>query len=537
MSKKLSITGKDIESLNSLEWAKRNRIIRAGTKQQPFSIVRDPYCYPFLKDIYHSRGVGGPKHIVVCKPRQVGLTELAINSALYAIDIFGANTIYTLPGQKELRGFAGARVNEIIRNSPKVSGLFSNIDNLDLKVGRSASLYFRGTNSAAGLEEVPADYVIRDEIDQMNQENAAMILEALGGSFLKWILDLSHPTYPGRGIHALYKDSSQHKWFFICPYCGAEQELSWEGNIDPVNFCYVCSQCYAVLEKAHLCNGFYKATYPEHRIRGYHFTQILSPTVELYEQVMKWERAKGIPYKMRLFHNTVLGLAYAESSKKLTEDDIRAIMTGPGSPYSAEESVMGLDVGSGLHLWVQAGDNLIATALLNEWDELDGYIKRYNPKCVVIDAGPEGHKAKEVCIALRERKIEAWLCMRSDGLSGNRIIDENTLTIKVNKTEQFDEFFARLLGMELPVNLPQDAISQIIAPIRTYRTKPDGSKVGMWDKGISHFADAGSYAMEAAKQIESKYTIPTDIVIPKITGRSRWKEKLTGDELHTRTYR
>ena len=114
MNKDIGITDAEIEQLNCLEWSRRNRVIRAGTEQKPFSITKEPYCYPFLKDIYYSRGVGGPRHIVVKKPRQVGLTELAINSALYAIDVFGANTIYTLPGQKELRGFAGARVNEII---------------------------------------------------------------------------------------------------------------------------------------------------------------------------------------------------------------------------------------------------------------------------------------------------------------------------------------------------------------------------------------------------------------------------------------
>jgi len=130
---------------------------------------------------------------------------------------------------------------------------------------------------------------------------------------------------------------------------------------------------------------------------------------------------------------------------------------------------------------------------------------------------------------LREKGIDAWLCMRSDGLSGHRIIDDDSMTIKVNKTEQFDEFYARLLSMELPSNLPQEAVDQLVAPIRTYRTKPDGSKVGYWEKGICHYADSGSYAMEAAKQMESHYIIPKDIIVPQITGKSRWKGRLTGD--------
>jgi hypothetical protein len=522
----MKISPEDIQKLNSLEWAKRNRVMWVDGKKEMFSISKPPYVYPFLKDIYYSRCIGGPKHLVAMKPRQVGLTELAINTALYAIDQFTANTIYLLPGQKELRGFAGARVNEIIRNSPRIGELFSNIDNLDLKAGKAASLYFRGTNSAAGLEEVPADYVIRDEIDQMNQENAAMILEALGGSFLKWVLDLSHPTYPGKGIHAVFKDSSQHRWMFICPHCGAKQEVTWEGNVDIENHQFVCSQCYKWVTKDDLCGGFYEPLFPQNPVRGFHFTQLLSPTVDLSEQIIKWNKAQGIPYKVRIFYNTVLGLPYAETSKKLTEEDVRKIMTAPSMPYSAPESVMGLDVGSGLHLWVESGNTVLNFSVLDGWDELDSYIKRYNPACVVIDAGPEGHKAMEVCSKLRANGIDAWVCMRSDGLKGNRVIDDNIMMIKINKTEQFDEFYARLLSMSLPSNTPQEVVYHLVEPVRTYRTNTDGSKVGVWEKGISHFADAGSYAMEAAKQLETRHHVPTNIVVPNLESVSRWRGRI-----------
>ena len=532
MTNELKITDKDIERLNCLQWTKANRIVKSKIELRdvPFSIDTPPYVYPFLKEIYYNRCVGGPRHLVIMKPRQIGATEFAINSAFYANDVFSANVIYCLPGQSDLRKFSGARINEIIRTSPKIRSLFSSTDNLELKVGRNASIHLKGMQSEAGLEETPADYVIRDEIDQMPPANAAMILEALGGSFLKWILDLSHPTYPGKGIHESYRESSQGTWMFICPHCGAKQNLSWEGNVDVTNYCYKCAQCYKRLEKKDFWSGFYEHKIPDHRVRGFQFNQIMSPTVDLEDQIIKWNLAQGIPYKMRIFHNTVLGLPYAENSKKLTEESVRDLMKDqPHMAFKADESVFGLDVGSGLHLWVQSGENMLTVALLDDWGELDKYVDRYNPKCVVIDAGPEGHAAKTMVEELRKKGIDAWMCMRSDGLAGHRVIDDNTMTIKVNKTEQFDEFYARLLGMNLPSNLPQEAIDQLVAPVRTYRTAPDGSKKGIWDKGICHFADSGSYAMEAAKQMESHYIIPKDIIVPQITGKSRWKGRLTGD--------
>jgi len=531
MTNELKITDNEIARLNCLAWAERNRMVRSKIelKSVPFSISNPPYLYPFLKEVYYSKSIGGPKHVVIQKGRQIGCTELALNAAFYAMDVFSANVMYCLPGQGDLRTFAGSRVNSIIRESPKIKAMFSSVDNLDVKVGRSSSLFFRGMNSPAGLEETPADFVIRDEIDQMPPAHALMILKSLGGSFIKWILDLSHPTLPNHGINAEYRESSQGHWMFLCPHCGTKQELTWENNIDTINFAYRCAECHKRLEKKDFWTGFYEHKNPKHPVRGFHVSQIQSPTVDLDDQVIEWNLAQGKPYRLQIFYNTILGLPYASNAKQLTEENVRDLMSGPHMAFKAEESVMGLDVGGGLHLWVQSGDNLLTIAMLEEWDELHAYIDRFKPKCLVIDAGPEMHKGREVCAALREKGIDAWLCMRSDGLSGHRIIDEDAMMIKVNKTEQFDEFYARLLSMELPSNLPQEAIDQLVAPVRTYREKPDGSKVGAWDKGICHYSDAGSYAMEAAKQMESKYIIPKDIIIPQMKKESRWRGRITGD--------
>jgi len=523
----------DVEKLNPLYWAQRNRMIRIGTETLAFSISRDPYFYPFLKDIYFALGVGGVKHVIIMKCRQIGCTELSINAALYAIDVFGMNVIYTLPGQQELRDFSGARFGRVVKSSPRIKDMFTSIDNLDLKVGKSASLYFRGTNSPAGLEEVPSDFVILDEVDQMIPAHADMILKSLGGSFHKQKLHLSHPTDIAHGIHALYQDSSQHEWMFNCPHCKERQDVDWHRNVDLKNCRLICAACGKEVTKQDLWNGYYVAKNPKHRIRGFHFNQLLSPTVDLEEQIIEWNNALGVPYKMKIFYNTVLGLPYAESARQLTQDDIRSLMTGESMPYYASETVMGLDVGSGLHLWVQRDNSLLRVELLQEWDELEGFISRYNPKCLVIDIGPESHKGAEVCRNLRERGIDAWLCMRSDGLKGNRIIDENTMTIKVNKTEQFDEFYSCLGEMKLPNNLPQDAINQLVAPVRTLKKKPDGSREGMWNKGISHYADAGAYALEAAKQVKLKKHIVTDFIVPSLSGESKWRGRF-GEELRER---
>jgi len=126
MTNELKISESDIARLNCLAWAERNRMVKSKVelKSVPFSISKPPYLYPFLRDIYYSKSIGGPRHTVIQKGRQQGATELAINAAFYAMDVFSANVIYCLPGQGDLRTFAGSRINSIIRESPNIRRCF-----------------------------------------------------------------------------------------------------------------------------------------------------------------------------------------------------------------------------------------------------------------------------------------------------------------------------------------------------------------------------------------------------------------------------
>ncbi len=521
--KNFEMTAADAQQLNCLQWAMHNRIIRDGSKDVPFSIDRPPRMYPFLKDLYYSVGAGGPAHTCLQKPRQVGATEWAINSSLYIIDVLGVNVIYMLPGQKELRSFAGARVNDIIRTSPHIRSLFSDIDNLDLKVGTKASLYLRGSHSAAGLEEVPAGAVIRDEIDLMSPDRAAMALQALGGSFIKIIIDLSHATEPEHGINLQYLQSSQQYWAFACPHCSEVQDVSWDNNVDIENEVFICRACKKVITKDDMWKGFYISRDPKNPTAGFHFSQLISPTVTLHEQIDQFKKSKGRPYLEKIFYNTVLALPYAESAQRWTEEDVRSIMIGHPMSSFARDTVMGVDVGSGLHLWVQQGSRVVYVDRLSDWSEIIDTVKRFDVKSFVADAGPEYHKSREVCAQLRKMGVMAWVCSRSDGMVGNRTVDEDSLVIKVNKTEQFDEFYSRLADLQLPSNFPQEAIDCLTAPIRTTRTIPSGGKVGIWVKGIAHYADAGSYAMEAQKQMETPSAFNLDFTLPEFKSQSRWR--------------
>jgi len=491
--------------LNALEWSAAHSKIRieGGGQWTPFSITTPPYLYPFLKEIYFQIGHGGPEHIVMQKGRKVGATTLALNAILYNIDEYKVSALYGLPKERHLRDLVNGVFDPLIRNAPYIQNMFTDTDNQGLKVGPHGSLYFRGTQSEEGVEVLAVGCIIRDELDQMDPSNAARILECMSGSMRKFLFDLGHPQYPDEGINAQYKRSSQGEWNFTCPHCGTKQPLSWEGNVDVEKKIFICSHCGEEVQKTDLWEGEYVHADPGNPVKGYHVSQLLSPTQSLESQIITWHEAQGVPYKMQNFYNNVLGLPYAEGSKKLTKEDVRKLMIGPPMANYGDGGSVGVDVGAGLHYWVQEGNTLVRVGMAGEWDELETIIEAFNPKIAIIDAGPELHGARSFASDLRDKGINAWLCIRSGGMEGKRKVDEDAHTITVNVTEQFDKFYSGLRDIKLPIDLPDEAISHLCNPVRVTKKLENSVVKSVYHKGISHFADAGCYANEGIVGTES----------------------------------
>jgi len=236
----------------------------------------------------------------------------------------------------------------------------------------------------------------------------------------KFLFDLGHPQYPDEGIHAEYQRSSRGDWYFTCPYCGTNQLLTWEGNVDIKNNKLICSHGGAEITKNDVWRGKYIHADPANPVKGYHVSQILSPTQSLESQIIMWKEAQGVPYKMRNFHNNVLGLPYATGAKKLTVADVHNLMTGPPMANYGNGGSVGIDVGAGLHYWIQEGNVLVRVGVASGWEDIKITIGSFNPSIVIIDAGPEFHGARNLASDLRENGINSWLCRRSGGMEGKR---------------------------------------------------------------------------------------------------------------------
>jgi len=509
---------------NALEFAIQHINIQEASTGRfiPYSAKN----WPFLVDIYRQFHPGAHHiHNVIKKPVQLALTTLGLNVTYYFCGGLKQNALYTLPVQGQLGQFAHNRIDPQIRNSPHLRGLFSNISNVGLKQAGDNAIYLRGMQSTAQLEEVPAGLVVRDELDRMVKENRDQAHDRLQGSPWDWKLDLSHPTHPGEGIDWLYSLSSMGEWQYTCPTCKTTQAITWEGNVDLERGIHVCSNSYCRCDTPREWFWKYGAYYhaePKNPIKGWAFNQLLSPIRPLYVQMQQWFQAQGNSTLMARFVNGVEGLAYAEEGEKLTEDTVRGLMSGPPmAEYDGVGGALGLDVGAGLHGWLQVGNQLVKTFVVGAWSDVDFYIEKYKPEIIVIDAQPELHKAREYASYWTDKGVLSFVCQRTGGLKENKQVDRPGRIITVNYVDQFDGFFGSTKELVLPVDFPAEGIAHLTAPTRIIKDTATG-KIGSWAKGINHYCDAAMYAKEGI-ELMNLATGLTEVQIGSMTQVSKFR--------------
>lgn len=491
--KSLSNSSKGMESSDIYLWANRHRKNKVNSEWQKFRLNKAPYNYPFLENIYTSLSLG--YETVVQKPTQVGVTELAINATFFFLDKKGESVLYMLPNDNQLGDFTQARIDPVVENSPYLKDLFSDVSRTHLKRAGDSTLYLRGSNSLEKLEEIPVGFIVRDELDNMDREGAQLALKRLGASQKNWQFDLSHPKYPGGPIDEAYQNSSRAKWYVECPNCGEEQTLDWDESFYSRGSlgCRACSEDW---DKEILWSGHWKHE-TESETKGYKFNQLLSPTVELNELKDEYEKARNKGgFYIEQFHNTVLAKPYAAEGRKLTTGDVEDRKNGPRMGEKIpDSSVMGVDVGTYLHWWVQSGDRVVAVGKTDTFQMLQRPLNKYNVAKVVIDAMPETKKARDY---IRGIDIDGWLCRRSERLQSER--KEGEEEIKVNATEHHDNFMAQFNEetIILPRDLPDEAKDHLTNPVRVLEETKNGKKA-RWKKGINHHWDGGAYALEAQK--------------------------------------
>src|SRR6056297_2449521 len=114
----------------------------------------------------------------------------------------------------------------------------------------------------------------------MNADNAKKAGNRLDASAHKWVLDISHPRFPGEGIDARYENSTRQEWEVTCDSCGTRQTLEFPDSVDMDEKKLVCRSCGAEIDPM---DGEWTPGDPDNPVKGFHLSQLFSPTITVEE--------------------------------------------------------------------------------------------------------------------------------------------------------------------------------------------------------------------------------------------------------------
>jgi len=472
------------------------------------------------------------KYIIVPKGAQLGLTTTFLVKCMHAIINRGWNVGYLLPVKNGSVTFVQGRIDPIIDSAAALKDAFSRTDNRSQKqtVG-GTNWYIRGTNIETELREFPADVLVLDERDKMNEENLPHALARLDGSKVQRVYELSTPTIDGFGVYRDngFYESDQMRWWVACPYCSTKQILTFEENVQPFlgdsieeskDSCR-CSHCHKPLSDADRANmnatGIWVPDNPKAEVRGYHLNQLSSPTKRLADPqlgfLVNYFQGQTDSKKLKEFFNLGLGLPYAAPGDKFTSelmDKCRGDYTSGGIPVG--NLLIGIDQGQDVLLvTIYANDRdgrrrlwdvrlVHAEGSRTKWQVLDDDVLQRLPQWLcVCDAHPD----KESVETLSKRYPgRFWMGFEKDRpdqeATANFLKHKYGEPAKVNidRTMAFDALIktyidgmtvlprdARELGEFLPKKAYNGFYQQHLEMVRVEQPDAQGRMVARWVNG------------------------------------------------------
>lgn len=400
--------------------------------------------------------------ICVMKPAQVGVSEWAITYVLWAMLVAyklwsqiagvyknGINVGYIFPTADALRDFAKERIAGVKHESTYLQEVFAEaeFDDVRLKQLRNSFLYLRGGWSTAGLLSFPADVLVLDEFDQMNQVAVELARKRLRQSVIRRQLAISTPTKPDEGIHALYQQSDQRKWEVLCAGCGEHHEMDyfrdvratdsaekainvewrdwklWNNErLSRATWTVHCPQCQNVIERTG--PGRWIVTNPGARWHGYHIPSLAFQAVHLEEMALL--AVSENPSIKTEFYRSDLGIPFSPVDSRLQIADLLKLsdeLPGRALPVDCDwkATVMGVDTGARWHYLISSiavarnpkdlhapwnNQRIIrAAGFVRAPDELTVLMNRYSVRACVIDAQGEPFATREWA---RKHKGKVW---------------------------------------------------------------------------------------------------------------------------------
>jgi hypothetical protein len=341
--------------------------------------------------------------IVVEKAVQMGVSIWASVRSIWLAAKKGRDTSYFFPTRDLANRFSGQRIrDEILMCSPNIKALMS-AKEMDSVSGRrigSGIVNFRGLRSEADVQETPADHVVVDEYDFV--QDFSMIGKAfdrLSHSSLKWKVLIGIPSIEEYGIDSWFLKSDQRYWHIKCRHgqCGVDNVLEEtfpeclvrdsEGRVQRV-----CWKCGKALDCQ---NGYWKPHEPEHKLAGFHLSQLFSEYADLDNILEKWEESG----KNENFWRQILGKPFVNKENRLDYAQVMACKRAFDIDPHETRNCMGCDTGKGQHYVIarrcEKEIRVIKIGTCETFAELRNLMDVYNVGRCVIDPGGNVSSVKE----------------------------------------------------------------------------------------------------------------------------------------------
>ena len=341
-------TLKPPERMTVSEWADKNRIIPAGTSNQPGRWKTEKT--PYLRGIMDAFSDDRIEEIVFIKPTQVGGTESILNILGYIVDQDPASTLVVYPSDTLAEDISKNRIQPMLRATRPLAEKFREEDSKLLAL-QFENMYIplTGANSAASLSSKPIRFVLLDEVDKYpprsgggKEADPISLARERTNTFAynKKIFITSTPTLKTGAIWKEWESCTRQLYFYVpCPLCGKFQRLRFQ----QIKFIkdgtkteraesayYECPYCQGQLFDADKHKMLKQGRWMnEEEIEGkkqspkktgFSLNAIYSPWLSFRDVAYKWLDAQGDQEKMQNFVNSWLGEPWEDVESTTKED-------------------------------------------------------------------------------------------------------------------------------------------------------------------------------------------------------------------------
>lgn len=306
---------------------------------------------PHARKVMQALSPSHPAKRVVCMvASQMFKTQVALNFLCATIHQQPANVLWLMPTGK-LAKRIGKRIDKTLAAVPALEGRVADArsrdaaNNQDTKDFQGGTLYIATAGSAANLAEVPARYLIYDEIDRSESNvdkegSPASMAEARQTTFEhnRKSYFPSSPTIDGEStIQGLFQQGTRHEALAECVHCGTLQPLVFEKlqMMDAGEAAYPCQSCGLLHFEADKPRMFARGEWSEGvpgdgETVSFSASQMFLPygwtswtsLMKLYAAAAE-KLAEGSDELMIAFYNTRLARVWKRDAERTKAQDLR----------------------------------------------------------------------------------------------------------------------------------------------------------------------------------------------------------------------